>query len=394
MWWVTLPWLISGALGVALVVVLRRRRREAGVAAKDHETLQQLLQALDSASDAIGIGDMAANSLYHNRAHLALFGYSVAELNACEEPAALFADKAVAAQIHADIRAGRSWRGETDIKTKGGRIVPAYVRADIIRNERGQPIGIFGVFTDITERRAAERALAEERERSARAQRLESLGMLAGGVAHDFGNLLGIMLGYSGLLKMSPNLSAKETKFAEGIENAALRAKDLSQSLLSFARGSTPERRRIALGPIIVAAAEGAVRGSPVRLVLGVPTDLPEVLADPVQMDQVFSNLAVNAVQAMGEGGVLTVTAAAAAGPAGPTLRITVSDTGCGIPASVLTRIWEPFFTTKSKGTGLGLATTYSVVKKHEGMIDVESEIGRGTTFTVTLPVATAQTAR
>lgn len=390
MWPASLPWVLCVVLGSVAWWLHRRRQFERREALKGQETLQRLLQALDSASDAIGLGDMQSNSLYHNRAHIELFGYSVAELNACEEPAALFADKAVAARIHEDIRAGRSWHGETEIKTKEGRVIPAFVRADIIRNEGGEPIGIFGVFTDITERRAAERALAEERERSARAQRLESLGMLAGGVAHDFGNLLGIILGYAGLLKVSSSLTPREAGFASSIEAASLRAKDLSHNLLSFARGSTPELRRVALGPIIVAAAEGAVRGSAVQLEFAVAPDLAEVVADPVQMDQVFSNLAVNAVQAMSGGGRLKVSAenVAATDLAAPGIRVTVTDSGCGIPADVLARIWEPFFTTKDKGTGLGLATTYSVVKNHGGIIDVASEPGCGTTFTLTLPAA------
>ncbi len=383
-------WLLCAFLAGTLIVREITRARERKRFRETERTLQRLLQALDSASDAIGIGDMKANSLYHNRAHVELFGYSVEELNACDEPAALFADKAVARRIHEDIRAGRSWRGETEIKTKDGRLLPAFVRADIIRNENGEPIGIFGVFTDITERLAAERALAEERERSARAQRLESLGMLAGGVAHDFGNLLGIMLGYSGLLKSAAGLTEKEARFAAGIEDAALRAKDLSQNLLSFARGATPKLRRTSVGAIISAAARGAVTGSSVELRLNVADDLAEVTADPVQMDQVFSNLAVNAVQAMEKGGTLTVEARNVserdAGFDG--VRVTVADTGSGIPADKLARIWEPFFTTKAKGTGLGLATTYSVVKKHGGTVDVVSEPGRGTTFTVTLPAA------
>ncbi len=214
--------------------------------------------------------------------------------------------------------------------------------------------------------------------------------MLAGGVAHDFGNLLGIILGYSGLLKDSPVLPPKEAKFAAGIEAAGLRAKDLSRNLLSFARGATPQLRRTSIASLIATAAQGAVSGSPVELRLDVASDLADVLADPVQMDQVFSNLAVNAVQAMGVGGILTVTAANGAASADESARIVVSmaDNGCGIPADVLARIWEPFFTTKDKGTGLGLATTYSVIKKHGGSVNVASEPGCGTTFTVTLPAA------
>jgi len=359
-------------------------------------TLARVSQAMESASDAIGIGDMEAETLYINRAHAALFGYTVAELNANEEPAALFADKTVAMRIHECIRTGVSWHGETDVKKKDGRIVPAFVRADIIRDETGAPIGIFGVFTDITERRAAERSLAEERERSARAQRLESLGLLAGGVAHDFGNLLTIIIGNTGVLRaMEASLPTGAIKRANEIESAAWRAQELSKNLLALARGSAPQLQQLVLTPLIEEAARGAARHSPVELVLEMAVDLASVQADPVQMDQVISNLCVNAVQAMPAGGRLRVAAANADGGKGeasgspfyePMVRIIISDTGSGIPAAVIPRIWEPFFTTKAKGTGLGLATVYAVIKKHGGMITVASTPETGTTFTISLP--------
>ncbi len=318
-------------------------------------------------------------------------------------PAALFADKAVAAKIHESIRAGVSWHGEADIKTRDGKIIPAFVRADIIRDNAGNPIGIFGVFSDITERLAAQRVLAEERERSARAQRLESLGMLAGGVAHDFGNLLTIIIGNAGILQsMSATLPAGAVKRTNEIESAAWRAQELSKNLLAFARGSAPQLQRITLGPLIAEAAQGAVRHASVELTLEVAPDLAAVKADPVQLDQVISNLCVNAVQAMSAGGRLRVAAANAAGWQGPSsgspfdgqvVTVTIADSGSGIPAEVLPRIWEPFFTTKSKGTGLGLATVYAVVKKHGGNITVESSRDTGTTFMLTLPAIKSEPA-
>lgn len=396
-----LPWLICAILAGWLLHLHRQKRRADRIHASTSLTLSRINQAVASASDAIGIGDMNADTLYINRAHAALFGYTIEELNANQEPAALFADKTVAAQIHASIRDGVSWHGETDVKTKDGRLIPAFVRADIIRDDTGAPIGIFGVFTDITERRAGERALAEERERSARAQRLESLGLLAGGVAHDFGNLLTIIIGNTGVLRaMEASLPAGAAKRTHEIENAAWRAQELSKNLLAFARGSAPQKQRLVLGPLIEEAARGAVRHSSVELVLTLAPCLAAVLADPVQIDQVVSNLCVNAVQAMPQGGRLAVTAdnadgwgaAAASGSpfSGAVVRITITDTGGGIPAEVLPRIWEPFFTTKSKGTGLGLATVYAVVKKHDGSITVASEPGKGTTFTLTLPAVNA----
>ena len=400
-----LPWLLSAILAALLLrshlnhgQVTREHASTSDDLARTNLTLTRISQVVESASDAIGIGDMDSETLYINRAHIAMFGHSINDLNSNDEPAALFADKTVAAQIHKSIREGISWQGETDIKIRGGKVIPAFVRADIIRDDAGKPIGIFGVFTDITQRRAAERVLAEERERSARAQRLESLGMLAGGVAHDFGNLLTVIIGNAGLLR-SPDLPPHFERRMTEIESAAWRAQDLSKNLLAFARGSDPHKQRIVLNSLIKEAAPAAVLHSKVSLTLELAEDLAAVEADPVQLDQVISNLCFNAVQAMEGGGRLIVSAVNAHGwsgvssgsPfAGPVVRITVSDTGGGIPVELLPRIWEPFFTTKAKGTGLGLATVYAVVKKHGGMIDVQSEPGKGTTFTLDLPSATA----
>lgn len=398
-----LPWIISAILAALLLRIhIQKRRTELAYANTSddlehtHRKLTRISQAVESATDAIGIGDMDSETLYVNRAHIAMFGYDVNELNSNDEPAALFADKTVAGKIHESIRAGVSWHGETEVKTKEGKIIPAFVRADIIRDDVGAPIGIFGVFTDITERLAAQRVLAEERERSARAQRLESLGMLAGGVAHDFGNLLTIIIGNTGILQsMSATLPPGAVKRTSEIEAAAWRAQDLSKNLLAFARGSAPQKQQLVMGPLIEEAARGAVRHSQVELSLKVSTDLAPVEADPVQIDQVISNLCVNAVQAMKDGGHLSVTAentdgwqGAASGTPfdGPVVIVTITDTGSGIPEDVLPRIWEPFFTTKQKGTGLGLATVYAVVKKHGGNITVDSVQGKGTTFTLTMP--------
>jgi PAS domain S-box-containing protein len=162
-----LPWvLLAAALAAGAwlrhrnAVTLAELRRDSEQLAVTQTTLRRISQAFESTSDAIGIGDMEGNSLYHNRAHVALFGYTTDELNAVPENGVLFADKTVAQEIHRSIREGRSWHGETDIMTKAGRRVPAFVRADLIRDEAGWPVGIYGVFADLTEeyRRRAEAA--------------------------------------------------------------------------------------------------------------------------------------------------------------------------------------------------------------------------------------------
>jgi PAS domain S-box-containing protein len=397
--WFLLPWVLACGLLVRVLAVQRSRdrarddhARAMGQLSQTNLTLNRISQAVESASDAIGIGDMEANSVYHNRAHVALFGYTVDELNAVDETAALFADKAAAAAIHASVRAGRSWSGETDIKTKDGRRIPAFVRADIIRDDEGRPVGIFGVFRDITQ----ERSRAAERER---ADRLESLGLLAGGIAHDFANLLTVIMGNLTLVQLTEQLPAPVTTRLGEIERAAWRAKDLTHQLLTFAKGGAPEMKRVELTVVVRESLAFALHGAPqVSASENLASGLWPVEADEGQLGQVFNNLALNAVQAMEGRGTLLVTAEnLVAGPEQSTLQaglrmvhVRIADNGPGIPPGSLAKIFDPFFTTKAAGTGLGLATVYSIIKKHGGQINVESTVGTGTTFHIFLRAAAA----
>lgn len=356
--------------------------------------LNRIRQAVESASDAIGIGDMQGISLYHNRAHMALFGYSVEELNAIEETMVLFADRTVAAAIHASIRAGYSWAGETEVRTKDGRKVPCLVRADIIRDDEGRPAGIFGVFTDVTERRKLQRLLDQKAEEAARVNRLESMGMLAGGIAHDFGNLIMAMVGSIELMKMEPGLPDPAKGRLASLEKTVWRANDVTKQLVDFARGSEPRMRPVGIESPLREAANYAVMGSSVELGFSIAPSLRKVRGDEGQLVQVFNNICVNAVQAMPGGGRLTVTAEnRSTGPNGEVssvgdewVHVSIADTGTGIAPENLGKVFDPFFTTKDQGTGFGLATCYTIVKKHHGQLSVESEPGRGTTFHIMLP--------
>jgi PAS domain S-box-containing protein len=394
-----LPWGLLAMLLLLGLWLLRRHeaalRVQQDLAAelrRTEQTLQRISQAVESASDAIGIGDMEANSLYHNRAHHALFGYTVDELNAVEAPGALFADPVTAQEIHRSIRSGRSWVGETEVKTKDGRRIPAFVRADIIRDMTGQPVGIFGVFRDITE----DRRRAEERERTAK---LESLGLLAGGIAHDFNNILTVIIGHLSLVQITSGVPAPLNERLRSIEQATWRARGLTQQLLAFSRGNELMKQRVELPAIIEESVGLAVVEAPeVRVELVMAPDLSAVEADSSQLGQVINNLALNAVQAMDRKGVLQVTArnlvlAAAKGalPAGSrVVHVSVADTGSGISPENLRKIFDPFFTTKATGTGLGLATVYAIVTRHGGRMEVESVVGRGTTFHLYLPAMAA----
>jgi PAS domain S-box-containing protein len=373
------------------VVVLRlrlgravaERRQARDELASTSLTLTRIRQAVESASDAIGIGDFGGNSLYHNPAHVALFGYTVPELNATPGAGVLFADEAAAREIHASVQAGRSWAGEVDILTKDGRRVPASVRADIIRDEDGAPVGIFGVFRDITR----ERQLAAE---AARASKLDSLGMVAGGIVHDFNNLLTVIVGQISLAQTEPGVTDGVRERLAEVEKVAWRSRDLITQLKAFLKGETLVKKVVSLSSVIGEAARFAVQGSEVKLACEIAPDLWLVEADESQLLQVINNLALNAVQAMPEGGRLTVTAENQTGAGerggGRWIKIAVTDTGTGIAPGNLAKIFDPFFTTKKSGTGLGLATSYSLVAKHGGKLSVESTLGRGSTFCILLP--------
>jgi two-component system, cell cycle sensor histidine kinase and response regulator CckA len=375
---------VIGVLAFALV----QRRNRLALASSDLK-LRRILQAVESASDAIGIGDIQGTSLYHNRAHIALFGYTVDELNGVPGNGVLFADKSTARAIIEAIFAGRSWTGETDVLTKTGARIPAYVRTDIIRDEQGASVGIFGVFRDITR----ERQLSEE---AARASKLDSLGLMAGSVAHDFNNMLTVILCHVQLAQLDSNSRDAVRECLDEIEAVTLRAQDLTQRLKAFAKGETTSKTLIVLAPLVREAVNLALTHSAVRVQYELPPDLAAVMGDETQIFQIVNNLALNAVQAMPNGGLLTVTAGVVRGSEARSLRLTeidwvrvsLADTGIGIPAENLTRIFEPFFTTKKEGTGLGLATCYSMVAKHGGHLRVESTPGRGTTFEILLPAS------
>jgi signal transduction histidine kinase/ActR/RegA family two-component response regulator len=228
-----------------------------------------------------------------------------------------------------------------------------------------------------------------------RAEKLESLGVLAGGIAHDFNNVLTAILG---------NLSVARTADREGeldevlddAEKAALSAKGLTHQLLTFSRGGAPIRKVVSLAEALEEAARFALRGAKARPELSIAADLWPASVDEGQIRQVVHNLVLNADQAMPEGGVVAIRAenvviAPGAGlplEPGRYVRIVIRDTGVGLAPEHLGRIFDPYFTTKPNGSGLGLTTSYAIVKKHQGHVGVESDPGRGTTFTVYLPAS------
>ncbi|WP_324350124.1 MULTISPECIES: response regulator [Desulfovibrio] len=268
---------------------------------------------------------------------------------------------------------------------------------DGVLGSDGELREIRGYFYDITERRALENQLRL-------AQKMEALGTLAGGIAHDFNNILGVMMGYAEIvLSRAGNDPGLERRVGE-ILSAGSRARDLVDQILNFSRQGPQERQSLKLGPLIKEALKLLRSSLPANV--AIRTDLRAredlVLADPTQVHQILLNLCANAAHAMRQGGgILTVALADADEPGGPVpaeglgdarffLRLSVSDTGHGMPPEVQERIFDPFFTTKKpgEGTGMGLAVVHGIVKRHDGAVSVTSEPGQGTAFHVFLPRA------
>jgi PAS domain S-box-containing protein len=248
-------------------------------------------------------------------------------------------------------------------------------------------IGAVFVFRDVTEQERLEQELV-------RATRLESVGVLAGGIAHDFNNILTAVMGNLALaqLDIAPDTPAGSS--LRSAEKAALRARDLTQQLLTFAKGGEPVRTAVQLDAIVREMTSFALHGSRVKAHFDMAPDLWPADADKGQIGRVVQNLVINAVQAMPQGGNLSVVVRndpqdgmSQPGLApGDYIQIAISDTGEGIKPEDVSRIFDPYFTTKQTGTGLGLAAVYSIVKKHRGYIEVDSQIGKGTTFRIWLP--------
>ena len=251
--------------------------------------------------------------------------------------------------------------------------------------------GCVATFWDVTEKQHLEEELFK-------ARKLESLGILAGGLAHDFNNILTAIIGNLSLikLKMNKDCPPKLKELLVKAEEASFRAQGLTQQLLTFSRGGAPVRKTISLQELVMHTVEFALRGSNVKYKFDFPADFWPADVDEGQISQVVNNLVINAMHAMPEGGMLWVSgenievAENSNLPlkAGFYAKISFKDTGHGISEKIIHRIFDPYFSTKKKGSGLGLASTFSIVQKHEGHITVESAPGKGSTFTVFLPAA------
>ncbi|MDD5307962.1 MAG: PAS domain-containing protein [Deltaproteobacteria bacterium] len=255
------------------------------------------------------------------------------------------------------------------------------------RNGAGEVVAVIGMSRDVT---ARQRALEE----AAKAQRLEALGVLAGGIAHDFNNILSAIMGNISLAKLRLRGDPAALERLDEAERACPRARDLTRHLLTFAKGGAPQKTVVSIRRLLDDSAEFALSGSTCNVAMDIETDLLPAEVDGSQISQVVQNLVINAAQAMPRGGTILVSARnAVVEPGGPLplapgryVEVAVTDFGQGIAPEHLARIFDPYFTTKEHGTGLGLATTYSIIKRHDGHVLAESRPGAGTTFRFFLP--------
>jgi PAS domain S-box-containing protein len=303
-------------------------------------------------------------------------------------------DRAFYQQLWATILKGEIWHGEIINRRKDGKLYTEEVNITPIREARGEITHFIAAKQDVTERRSMEEQLHH-------AAKMEAVGRLAGGVAHDFNNLLTIINGYTELLLETPASEIKPGAFLKEIKDAGERAASLTRQLLAFSRRQVLAPRALDLNGV-VSNVEKMLRrliGEDVELRTVLDPSLGRIKADPGQIEQVIMNLAVNARDAMPSGGILTIEtsnveldqtfARSHVGvKPGPHVMLKVGDTGVGMTVETKARIFEPFFTTKEKGkgTGLGLATVYGIVQQSEGVIWVDSELGQGTVFKISLP--------
>ena len=352
---------------------------------RTEEARRRLAAAVDQASEVVMVTDTAGAIEYVNPAFERITGYTRDEAVG-RNPRLLKSgrhDERFYRELWATVAAGRPWKGHLVNRRKDGTLYEEDATISPVRDERGVICNFVAVARDVTHEVALQQQLDH-------AQRIEAIGRLAGGIAHDFNNLLQAILSQLAVLELRLRGTAGAQTPLDEVGHLVRRGAALTRQLLLFARRGTASRELLDLNQVVEGAATLLRRV--VRENVAVVTELAgeplPVLADPGQLDQVLMNLAVNASDAMPEGGRLTLRTAGDAS----SVRLSVADSGPGVPDEVLSHVFEPFFTTKGigKGTGLGLSVVHGIVTSHGGRIEVASPAGGGATFTIVLPRHTA----
>lgn len=352
---------------------------------------------LDLAQDAILVRDLDDRVSYWNHGAATLFGWSADEVQgrALHEFFGPATPQFLAAKEEL-LRAG-AWAGEMTIATKHGRLVEVNSRWTLVRDEAGRPRSVLVIATDVTETKRLEAQFLQ-------AQKLECIGQLAGGVSHDYNNLLSATMLQVELLRQTPGLDEEVTGGLDELLTIAERGAGLTRQLLLFSRRDPVETRRVDLNDLVAGLVKMLRRlvGERIAIVLRPGGSPAWVNADPGMIEQVVMNLCVNARDAMPKGGELSIAIEPVDVPAGEGagltfdarpgafVRLRVADTGVGMDEETMRRVFEPFFTTKGpgEGTGLGLATVSAIVRQHRGWVAVRSAPGEGSVFDVYLPNA------
>jgi two-component system cell cycle sensor histidine kinase/response regulator CckA len=365
------------------------------------EELLRIMKAVESASDAIGMSDPKGHHFYQNRAFTDLFEYTAEELEAAGGGPAAYVDPAVARDVFNKIMSGQSWVGKTEMVSRSGRRFSVFSRADAVKDDFGNIIGLIGVHTDMTERERAQEEKERLEAKLQQAQKLEAIGTLAGGIAHDFNNLLMGIQGNVSLTLMDTSPTHPHYEKFRSIEKQVKSGARLTSQLLGYARKGRYEVKPVDLNAVVQETSEAFGRTKKeVTIHRDLADHLSTTAADQGQIEQVLWNLFVNAADAMPGGGRLILKTVNINHKdmkgklydpkPGDYVLLTVTDTGTGMDEQTLDRIFEPFFTTKEtgQGTGLGLASVYGIIKGHGGYVDVESRKGHGSTFSIYLPAS------
>ena len=387
---------ITGGLTAVLARALRESRRRL------RSTYQELERFVEAIPDVIYVVDRAGRLTLWNqklqsvtgRRGETLKGAPLIDLLAEEDRAAFVA--AVAAGCE-----NRPFEIEARLCGADGTMIAYQWTGAPLTDERGHVSGLTGVGRDVTERKRAEDILRQRESEMRQLQKIEAIGRLAGGVAHDFNNVLTVVIGRCQLMLSRHQPGDPAYNDLDQIESTAQRAASLTRQLLAFSRNQASARQPLDLNATVTSISDMLARliGENIELAVELDPKLDLVLGDPAQIEQVIVNFAVNARDAMPNGGRLTIAtrnimlqesfvAAHPAATAGPNVLLEVHDTGTGMDEATLQRVFEPFFTTKApgKGCGLGLSTVYGIVKQHGGYAAVESEPGQGATFRVYVP--------
>ncbi len=346
------------------------------------ERWRELAIVVEQVEEGIAIVDLEGTLRYVNYAWALMHGYqSDAELVGCSlkifhSPEQVTVD---VKKFNERVLKKGFHVGEVGHMRKDGTTFPTWMSVTLIKNKEGEPYAYAALVQNITERKEAEDELLKLR-------KLDSVGILAGGIAHDFNNLLTGLFGNIELARRHIDNDHKAYKYLETAGQSLENAAGLTKQLLTFAKGGDPVKEIISIGTLVSEAARFSLRGSSLKLDINIVADLWPIEADKGQLSQVIGNLVINAQQAMSGGGTITVVAENVMNEEATLVQISVRDEGCGIAPDDLGRIFDPYFSTKPKGSGLGLASVYSIIKKHNGTIKVASKLNEGTVFTMQFP--------